>query len=113
VSVTKFSVFYGYPAELVAQWCGVSLGVAKGYKSGRHKPSRASVRLFVLHRDGRVLGKSWEGWIATDDAIADPAGNVTTKRQLSSYSFVLQFAAAMAARDPETQKEWYELLKRA
>ncbi len=34
VAVVKFSIFHGYPASLIAEWCGVSLGTAKVYKSG-------------------------------------------------------------------------------
>jgi hypothetical protein len=113
VPVVKFSIFYGYPAELIAQWCGVTLDTAKLYKSGRRKASRAVLRLFTLHRDGRVLGEAWRGWVASTDTISDPDGNVTSMRQLRAYFCVMQFAAALAAQDPRTVREWHELLKRA
>jgi hypothetical protein len=113
VAVHKFSIFYGYPPELIARWCGVTLDTAKLYKSGARKASRAVLRLFVLHRDGRVLGDGWEGWIAGVGTIADRDGNVTSARQLTNYFNVMQFAAALAAQDPRTVREWQEILKRA
>jgi hypothetical protein len=111
VPVVKFSIFHGYPAELVAEWCGVTVDTAKLYKSGRRKASRAVLRLFTLHRDGRVLGAAWDGWTASRDTITDPDGNATSVRQLAAYFYVMQFAAALAARDPKVQRDWYELLR--
>jgi hypothetical protein len=113
VAVVKFSVFFGYPAHQIAEWCGVTVATAELYKSGRRKASRAVLRLFTLHRDGRVLGAAWKGWKATHNTIIDPHGNVTSATQLMAYFYVMQFAAALAARDPATQRDWYELLKRA
>jgi hypothetical protein len=111
--VRKFSIFHGYPAELIAAWCGVTVDTAKLYKSGARKASRAVLRLFVLHRDRRVLGAGWEGWHCDGGTISDPDGNVTSARQLANYFYVMQFAAALAVRDPSTVREWHELLKRA
>lgn len=113
VPVVKFSIFYGYPPELIARWCGVTVDSAKLYKSGARRASRAVLRLFTLHRDGRVLGDGWEGWQARAGTIAGPDGNVISERQLIAYFYVMQFAAALAARDPAIQRDWYELLKRA
>ncbi len=113
MAVHKFSIFHGYPPELIAQWCGVTVDTAKLYKAGSRKASRAVLRLFVLHRDGRVLGEGWRGWCARADTIADPDGNVTSARQLVAYFYVMQFAAALAARDPRLEREWHDLLKQA
>ena len=55
-------VFYGYPDELIADWCAVSRHTAYLYKIGARKPSRQALRLFVLNRDGRVLDDTWKGW---------------------------------------------------
>jgi len=54
--------FYGYPARLIAQWCGVSLRTAKRYKAG-HRVTLSALRLFTLMRDRRVLP---EGWLYND-----------------------------------------------
>jgi hypothetical protein len=109
----KFSIFHGYPPETIAQWCGVTVPTARLYKSGARKASRAVMRLFTLHRDGRVLGAEWVGWKSCKGVITDPDGNSTSMRQLRMYFFVMQYAAALAGRDPATQVEWYDLLKRA
>jgi hypothetical protein len=113
MAVHKFSIFYGYSAELIARWCGVTVETARLYKAGSRKASRAVLRLFVLHRDGRVLGEGWEGWQSRAGTIVDPDGNATSARQLMTYFYVMQFAAALAAQDPRLQREWHELLKRA
>jgi len=55
-------LFYGYAPELIVRWCGVSMQTALLYKSGVRKPSRQALRLFTLHRDGRVLGPEWREW---------------------------------------------------
>ena len=69
------AIFYGYPVELIQAWCGVSRQTACLYKIGAPRPSKASVRLFVLHRDGRVLGAGWQGWSIRKDQLVDPDGN--------------------------------------
>jgi DNA-binding transcriptional regulator YiaG len=110
---TSLSIFYGYPADLIARWCGVSVATAKRWKSGARKPSRQALRLFSLHRDGRVLSEHWRGWKVNDSSLVDPADNCTTAAQLSGYAIILQWVAAVAAQDPDTQRQYYELLKRA
>lgn len=111
--ITRLSIFYGYPPEVISLWCGVSLLTAKQWKSGARKPSRQALRLLGLHRDGRVLNDNWRRWKIVDGVIIDPAGNRTTVSQLEGYAGILQWVAAVAARDPETQRQYYELLKRA
>ena len=107
------AVFYGYPVELIAEWCAVSLSTARLYKSGQRKPSLQALRLFTLHRDSRVLTDRWRGWQIVGGSIVDPAGNTTTLEQLQGYALILQWVAAVAARDPDTRQQYYELLKRA
>jgi hypothetical protein len=107
------ATFYGYPVELVARWCAVSLSTARLYKSGKRKPSLQALRLFTLHRDDLVLTSQWRGWKIGCDSIVDPEGNATTRGQLRGYSLILQWVSAVAARDPDTQRQYFELLKRA
>lgn len=108
----RFSIFYGYPPELVAQWCGVTLATARRWKKGAPVP-RPALRLFTLYRDMRVLDAAWAGWKVHKGKIIDPDGNATTETQLRAYSLVMQFAADLARRDPATAKEFHRLLKRA
>lgn len=90
------AVFYGYPAELIAQWCHVSLSSAYLYKLGHRRPSRQVLRLFVLHRDRRVLSDEWKGWLVKPDVLVDPEGNETSRDLLRNYSLILQFSRALA-----------------
>ena len=109
-SSNVLSIFYGYPDWLVARWCGVSVATARAWKTNRRKPSRPALRLFTLHRDGRVLGDDWTGWWVQDGYIIDPAGNRTTVAQLGHYAFIMQYAAYLASLDPNTQRAFYKLL---
>ena len=106
------AVFYGYPVELIQQWCGVSRQTAYLYKIGARTPSRQALRLFVLHRDRRVLADSWDGWLVNKDRLVDPDGNETTQGQLRAYWMVVQLARELA-RDAGRIDEYYQLLKLA
>lgn len=79
------TIFYGYPPELIARWCGVSEHTAYLYKIGARKPSRQALRLFTLHRDGRVLGPEWRDWAIHKDRLVSPEGQETTQNQLAAY----------------------------
>lgn len=106
------AVFYGYPVELIQQWCGVSRQTAYLYKIGARKPSKQALRLFILHRDRRVLSDSWDGWSVTKDRLVDPDGNETTQGQLRAYWMVVQLARELA-RDADRVDDYYQLLKLA
>jgi hypothetical protein len=106
------SIFYGYSAELIAQWCGVSVATARRWKRGGGVP-RPALRLFALYRDGKVLDEYWTNWTTRKGVLTDPDGTSTTKGQLAAYWVVMQFAADLARHDPETAQAFHDLLKRA
>lgn len=106
-------LFYGYPPELIAQWCGVTVHTAYLYKIGARKPSRHVQRLFVMHRDGRVLGPEWREWKVHKDRLVSPEGQETTQGQLAAYWLIIQLASDLASRDPEAREEYRRILKRA
>jgi len=107
----QFSIFYGYPAELVAEWCCVSLRAARELKAGKRKPSKQVAKLFLLHKDERVLTGKWREWVVRGDTIVDPEGRATTRAQLQGYWLIMQFAAEIA-RDsgPDAYQEFQKLL---
>jgi hypothetical protein len=109
---TVLSIFYGYPDELVARWCGVTAAAVRQYKNGKRRPSKAVVRLFMLHRDRRVLGPEWKDWIIKPDGIVDPDGNETSQSQLHNYFWIVQLARRLAYErdDPLAQGEFEKLL---
>jgi hypothetical protein len=106
-------LFYGYPPELIAQWCGVTLHTAYLYKIGARTPSRHVQRLFVLHRDGRVLGPEWREWKVHRDRLVSPEGQETTQGQLAAYWLIVQLASDLASRDPEGREEYRRILQSA
>ena len=110
--VLPFNRFYGYPAHVIAGWCGVSLSTARAYKSGKRRPPRPILRLWSLCADRRVLGSEWEGWLINGNALVDPDGNSTTLHQLRAYWVIMQIAADQARRlGPADQDRFYEALR--
>lgn len=106
------ALFYGYPPEIIADWCHVSAATAYLYKIGHRRPSKQAVRLFVLHRDRRVLTEEWKGWLVKPEYLVDPEGNETSRDLLRNYALVLQFARSLAAevRGQRGVDEYWRLL---
>lgn len=105
-----FTIFHGYPAELVAEWCGISIASARLYKAGKRKPSKTVAMLFLLHRDRRVLGPQWRDWVIKAESI-DPDGNETSRSQLHNYFWIVQFARRLAYdREDGASAEFEKLL---
>jgi hypothetical protein len=103
-------LFYGYPPELIAQWCGVTAHTAYLYKSGARKPSKQAQRLFVLHRDGRVLGPEWRDWAVHKNKLISPEGQETTQGQLNAYWLVMQLAQELTKDNPRARDAFYRIL---
>ena len=106
-------LFYGYPPELIAQWCGVSRHTAYLYKIGARKPSRQAQRLFILHRDGRVLGPEWKEWKVHKNLLVSPEGQETTQGQLAAYWLVIQLASELTSKNPEAREDYWRILRQA
>ena len=108
-----FNIFYGTPAKVIADCCMVSLNTAYQWKRGDRQPGPQSLRLFLLHRHGRVLGNDWEGWSSQGDALSDPDGNRTTIRQLLVYPYVYQLCAELVRDDPKRREMFDRLMRMA
>lgn len=107
-------VFNGYTVEVIQRWCAVSPQTAYLYKIGARKPSRQSLRLFVLHRDGLVLSGAWAKCCVREDRLFDPDGQPITVSQLRAYLIVMQMAAEYARQlGPKQQLQFYEVLRLA
>jgi hypothetical protein len=104
-------VFYGYPAELLSAWCLVSLETAIKWKRGETEPSPQALRLFELHRDRRILGPEWDGWVVNKAHLVDPENNATTQGQLRAYYHVYQLCHALM-RDNDAAKAEFNAIMR-
>jgi Phage protein len=113
VPVLKFSIFYSFPARVIAAWCGVSPATAALWKQNKRKPSLQALRLFTLHRDELILGEAWRGWRVRAGAIVDPEGNATSQAQLRAYWLIMQYAAELARRNPADYDHFQSLLRQA
>lgn len=51
---------YGAAAESIADWCAVNCHTAALNRSGQRVIWKQALRLFLLHRDGRVLADEWD-----------------------------------------------------
>ena len=111
----QLNMFYGYPAELIAEWCSVARSTAYAWKTGSLKPSKPAARLFRLHRDRMVLNPEWKGWSVTRNAIVDPDGNETPRGLLHNYYLMVQYCRELAVRTGGKQEiaMWRRLLEAA
>ena len=75
--------------------------------------SRSALRLFVAHRDQRVLDEYWVGWTLHKGVLTDPEGNSLTQGQLRAYGLVLQLAAELASRDADSRERYLAILRSA
>jgi hypothetical protein len=112
-STIVFGVFYGYPAKVIAEWCGVSVRTAERWKEGVSRPSRSALRLFTLHAERRVLGKEWDGWLINQAALVDPEGNSTTQGQLRAYYHVYQLCRELMRGNEAAQSEFDAIVRLA
>jgi hypothetical protein len=104
------ALFYSFPVEQIAEWCGVGISTAYAYKNGHRKPSGPVIKLMQLYGSRKVLGASWPRWQALNDSIVDPEGNVTTRTQLLAYAVMLQYLAELTRDDPAKHAEFRRLL---
>ena len=107
IPTSPASPFYGYPAEVIAEWCGVSVGTAEHYKAGRRKPPTPVLRLFRLYRDGKVLGREWDEYKIVNGNLFGPDGKRTRPVDIALMGLVWQ---ALAENDPES---YHEILEKA
>ena len=107
IPTSPLSPFYGYPAELIAEWCGVSVGTAEHYKASRRKPPTPVLRLFRLFRDGKVLGQEWDGYKVVNNRLCGPDGRHTKPGDIALMGLVWQ---ALSEKDPES---YYAILDKA
>ena len=105
IPTSPASPFYGYPAAVIAEWCGVSVGTAEHYKAGRRKAPTPVLRLFRLYRDGMILGKEWLGYKVHKDKLIGPDGKHVTQSHI-----VLQGLLWQALAD-SNQDKYFELLR--
>ena len=110
---TRLNIFYGTPARVIAEWCQVHANTAYQYKRGDRVPSPQSRKLFLLHRDGRVLNDSWVGWRIHGDRLVDPEGQITTQGQLRAYVLVYQLAAELVRQHPEARARFDAIFREA
>jgi hypothetical protein len=107
IPTSPASPFYGYPAEVIAEWTGVSVGSAAHFKAGRRTPPTPVLRLFRQHRDGKVLGKQWEGYKIVGGKMFGPDGRIVRPSDIALMGLIWQ---ALAEKDPES---YYAILDKA
>jgi hypothetical protein len=108
---TKFQeLCYGYPVDLIAEWCCVDLKTARHYKSGTRRPGKAALTLFALNRDGAILPAEWQGFSFRGGTMWDPYGRPLTHGLLRSYQLGLQMMREWARGDEHRTRAGFPLL---
>ena len=108
IPTSPASPFYGFSAEVIAEWCGVSVGTAEHYKAGRRKPPTPVLRLFGLMSHGKTLGRHWDGYKVVDDKLFCPDGRYVTESHLSHMSLVCE---ALKQKDPDCYEALLDKLR--
>lgn len=80
--------FYGYSAELISDWCMVTIGTAYEYKSGRRRPSRQVRYLFDMRSKGLLLADAFEGWRVVNGVLLSPDGLAFTPGELNAHALL-------------------------
>jgi hypothetical protein len=110
IPASPASPFYGFSAEVVAEWCGVSVGTAEHYKAGRRKPPTPVLRLFSLLKDGKVLGQEWSDHKVCGDKMFGPDNRYVRPSDIALMGLVWH---ALAEKDPESYYALLEQQRRA
>ena len=76
-------------------------------------PSPQALRLFELHRDRRILGAEWDGWLVNNAELVDPEGNATTQGQLRAYYQVYQLCHELMRGNDAAQAEFDAIVRLA
>jgi hypothetical protein len=98
---TVQNIFYGTPDWLIAHWCCISVPQSALLKRGKRQPGPQSQKLFLLHRQGRVLGQEWRDWKVRGDLLIDPEGNALTQGQIRAYQHVYALCYELLNDRPE------------
>ncbi len=99
-SASPHPIFYGVPAEIISEVCGVTLRQARAYKRGTAQAHASVIQLVTLHTEGRILGDAFAGWQTRGAELMDPEGHRTSQSMLRAYAFVWQLARELARQDP-------------
>lgn len=106
IPTSPASPFYGYPAEVIADVCGISIGSAAHFKAGRRKPPTPVLRLFMLHAQQKILGHEFKDYRVVKGKLWGPDGRPISPSDLGHFSLVFQRLA-------ETNQEaYFELLEK-
>lgn len=93
-------VFYGVPAFVIAEVCGVAMSTARSYKNGNRRPARSVVRLMQLWKDGRILGPEWKQWTVRGSDLISPEGVVLSQGTVRAYTTCMQLLYEVTRGQP-------------
>lgn len=99
IPTSPASPFYGYPAEVIADVCGISVGSAEHFKAGRRTPPTPVLRLFRLYRDGKILDDDWSEYKIVKGNMYGPDGRAVRPNHIALMGLVWQ---ALAEKDAES-----------
>ena len=93
-------LFAGYPAWHIAEVCCVHIQTARHWHSGIRKPEPTALRLWELHRSGRILTDEWRGWGVRRGKLCTPEHKEISQEQLAAWPFVWALAAEYGKLNP-------------
>jgi hypothetical protein len=65
--------------------CCVHSQTARHWQNGIRKPGPTAMRLWQLHREGRVLTDEWKGWGVLNGKLCTPEHQEISQEQLRAW----------------------------
>jgi hypothetical protein len=105
---TEHHALYGISAETIADWCKVHVTTARRWKRGEEPPF-AALQLIELLSTGNlgIINPAWDGWILKGNSLVAPHGEIFSRGDILSLTFVRQQVAHLMSESRlPRQADW-------
>jgi hypothetical protein len=91
------SLFYGYSTHCIMLWCGVSKNTACAWKKGTRRASKRAIKLFQLHRRGKILTDEFRNWKINVKTgyLVSPTGREWRPGDIEALPYLHQLISAL------------------
>jgi hypothetical protein len=105
---TEHPALYAVSADTIADLCKVHVTTARRWKRGE-EPPYAALQLIELLSTGNlgVINPAWDGWILKGNSLVAPHGEIFSRGDILSLTFVRQQVAHLQSESRlPRQADW-------